>query len=88
MNPTVFQPREDSDWTKDERLARQTNPEGYFQTQISPIPEDAIPREGRGDWRVVVQRLSDGKTRCKKVSGDWALARMWAEKLCKEFDKT
>lgn len=47
-----------------------------FRVHITPLSEAA--GEGKYDWRVTVQRLTDGATRTERVSGGWVVAEQYA----------
>lgn len=54
-----------------------------FRVKIIPLSEKA--GQGKWDWRVVVQRLTDGVTRHDKVSGGWIIAEHTANRLMREL---
>ncbi len=51
-----------------------------------------VPVKGKAskewDWRVTVQRLTDGVTATQRVSGDWPVAEACAEALARRIDRS
>ena len=47
-----------------------------FRVTITALSEKA--GNGRYDWRVTVQRLTDGMTSTERVSGGWPVAETYA----------
>lgn len=57
--------------------------ERKFRAFINPVSVNEEP--GKWDWRVIVQRISDGVSRYERVSGGWLAAEAVAEKLAVEL---
>ncbi|MFH0964582.1 MAG: hypothetical protein V2A58_11310 [Planctomycetota bacterium] len=57
-----------------------------FRCWIHPLSERA--GEGQWDWRVIVQRLTDGLSRQERVSGGWQIAEAVARRLMRELSTT
>jgi len=55
-----------------------------FRAWIHPItsPDES---EGKFDYRVVVQRLTDGVTKQTKVSGGWTIAEAYCNLLARDL---
>lgn len=58
--------------------------EKNFRAWITPLTGKAS--EGKWDWRVTVQRLTDGMTTTEKVSGGWPVAEAYAEFLARKLN--
>ncbi|MBD3263787.1 MAG: hypothetical protein GF375_01640, partial [Candidatus Omnitrophica bacterium] len=68
---------------REERMDNPIDDYKGFRAWITPIPEE--DSEGKWDYDVKVQRLSDGKTKTLKVSGGWQVAESYARKLMDEL---
>lgn len=55
----------------------------YFRCWIHPLSEMAS--QGKWDWRVVVQRLTDGVTKTLKVGGGWEAAESCARRMMQDL---
>jgi hypothetical protein len=53
-----------------------------FRAWITPRKSSS---KGKWDYRVVVQRLTDGKSAQEKVSGGWLVAEAVANKLARSL---
>ena len=68
---------------REERMDNPIDDYKGFRAWITPIPEEKS--EGKWDWDVKVQRLSDGKTKTLKVSGGWQVAESYVRQLMDEL---
>ena len=57
-----------------------------FRAFIMPLKGKASA--GKWDWRVVVQRLTDGVTKTEKCSGGWLIAEAVANRLMRDLGLT